>query len=95
MGNLSVCVHMYGLPSDSVGKESACSVGDQGSNPASGRSLEKGMATHSRILVWRIPWREELLLPPPPILFPSSLLRVLVLMIGLIVVSGHNQFLII
>ena len=21
--------------------------------------LEKGMATHSRILVWRIPWTEE------------------------------------
>ena len=21
--------------------------------------LEKGMATHSRILAWRIPWREE------------------------------------
>ena len=24
-----------------------------------GRSLEEGMATHSRILVWRIPWAEE------------------------------------
>ena len=23
-------------------------------------SLEKGMATHSRILAWRIPWTEEL-----------------------------------
>ena len=22
--------------------------------------LEKGMATHSRILAWRIPWTEEL-----------------------------------
>ena len=22
-------------------------------------SLEKGMATHSSILAWRIPWREE------------------------------------
>ena len=22
--------------------------------------LEKGMATHSRILAWRMPWREEL-----------------------------------
>ena len=21
--------------------------------------LEKGMATHSRVLAWRIPWREE------------------------------------
>ena len=24
-----------------------------------GRSLEKGMATHSSILAWRIPWTEE------------------------------------
>ena len=23
------------------------------------RSLKEGMATHSRILAWRIPWREE------------------------------------
>ena len=80
----------------SVGKESACHVGDPGSIPRSGRSagerigyplqyswaslmaqlvknpptvwetwvqslgwedpLEKGMATHSSILGWRIPW---------------------------------------
>ena len=80
----------------SVGKESACSVGDPGSIPGLGRSagegigyplqyswaslvarlvknppamwetwvqslgwedpLEKGKATHSRILAWRIPW---------------------------------------
>ena len=26
-------------------------------------SLEKGMATHSNILVWRIPWREDLYSP--------------------------------
>ena len=24
-----------------------------------GRSLEEGMATHSRIFVWRMPWTEE------------------------------------
>jgi len=24
-----------------------------------GRSLEKGMATHSSVLAWRIPWTEE------------------------------------
>ena len=41
-------------------KESACNVGDPGSTPGSGRSLEKGMATHSSILAWRIPWTEEL-----------------------------------
>ena len=27
--------------------------------PGSGRSLEKGMATHSSILAWEIPWTEE------------------------------------
>ena len=30
-----------------------------GSIPGSGRSLEEGMATHSSILAWRIPWTEE------------------------------------
>ena len=28
-------------------------------SPGSGRSPEKGMATHSSILAWRIPWTEE------------------------------------
>ena len=27
--------------------------------PASERSPEEGMATHSSILIWRIPWTEE------------------------------------
>ena len=40
-------------------KESACNAEDPGSILGSGRSLEKGMATHSNILVWRIPWTEE------------------------------------
>ena len=43
-----------GFPDSSVGKESTCSAGDPGSIPGSGRSLEKGMATHSSILAWRI-----------------------------------------
>ena len=30
-----------------------------GSIPELGRSPEKGMATHSSILAWRIPWAEE------------------------------------
>ena len=30
-------------------------VRDTSSDPGSGRSLEKGMATHSSILAWRIP----------------------------------------
>ena len=44
-----------GFPGGSAGKESACSVGDLGSMPGLGRSLEKGKATHSSILAWRIP----------------------------------------
>ena len=44
---------------DSDGKESACSAGDQDSILRSGRSLEKGMTTHSIILAWKIPWTEE------------------------------------
>ena len=40
-------------------KKSACNAGDQGLIPCLGRPLEKGMATHSSILAWRIPWTEE------------------------------------
>ena len=37
-------------------KESTCNAGDPGQIPGSGRSpLEKGPATHSSILAWRIP----------------------------------------
>ena len=43
----------------SVGKESACDAGDTGSIPGSGSPLEKGMATHSSILAWRISGTEE------------------------------------
>ena len=43
----------------SGGKESACNGGDLGSIPASEGSLEKGMATHSSIFAWEIPWTEE------------------------------------
>ena len=42
-----------------LSKESVCSAGDLGSIPESGRSLEKGMATHFSILAWKIPWTEE------------------------------------
>ena len=40
------------VPGGSDGKESACSAGDLGSE----ESLEKGMAIHSSILAWKIPW---------------------------------------
>ena len=48
-----------GFPGGSEIKASACNVGDLGSIPGLGRSLEKEMATHSSILAWRIPWTEE------------------------------------
>ena len=34
-------------------------IKDVGLVPESGRSLEEGMATHSSILAWRIPWTKE------------------------------------
>ena len=34
-------------------------IRDMGSVPGLGRSLEEGMAIHSVILAWRIPWTEE------------------------------------
>ena len=43
----------------SDGKESACNARDPGSIPGWEDPLEKGMATHSNILAWRIPWTEE------------------------------------
>ena len=39
----------------SAGKKSACNVGDPDLLPWED-PLEKGKATHSRILAWRIPW---------------------------------------
>ena len=48
-----------GFPGGSDGKESACNAGDLGSIPGLGRSLEKGTATQTSILAWRIPWTEE------------------------------------
>ena len=41
------------------GKESVFNCGRPGLIPGLGRSLEKGMATHSSSLSWKIPWREE------------------------------------
>ena len=34
-------------------------VRDAGSIPGSGRSFEEGMATHSSILAWKIPWTKK------------------------------------
>ena len=40
-------------------KEFACNAGDLGLIARLESSLEKGMATHSSVLAWRIPWTEE------------------------------------
>ena len=44
-------------------EESVCNAGDSGSIPGLGRSpgegMEKGLATQSSILAWKILWTEE------------------------------------
>ena len=55
----------WGFPGGLDCKESACSAGDQGSIPASGRSPGEEHGNHSSILAWKttlawkIPWVEE------------------------------------
>ena len=44
------------LACGSAGEESACNVGDLGSILGWEEPLEKGKATHSSVLGWRIPW---------------------------------------
>ena len=69
------CTHPYtrmhtytythsGFPGGSSGREPGCLPGDitnADSILGSGWEdlLEEGMATHSRVLAWRIPWTEE------------------------------------
>ena len=50
-----------GFPGSSDGKESACTAGDLGSIPGSGRFPREGneWQIHSSILAWRIAWTEE------------------------------------
>ena len=48
---------LKGFPSASDSKESF-SAEDPGSIPELGRSSGEGMATHSSIFAWRIPWTE-------------------------------------
>ena len=48
-----------GFPGDSGSKASACNTGDPVSVPEAGRPPEEGMAIHSSILAWKIPWTEE------------------------------------
>ena len=52
--------YVYWTPFGSDGKkESACKAEDSGLIPGWEDPLEKGTATHSSILTWRIPWTEE------------------------------------
>ena len=54
---------MRGFPGNTVGKEPACQCRRHNATqvPSLGQEdpLEEGMATHSRILAWRIPGTEE------------------------------------
>ena len=68
MACLFVCHDVYqlehtlclvGFPGGSRGKESAYSAGDPRSVLGQENHLEKGMATHTSLLAWRIPWTEE------------------------------------
>ena len=52
---IGLILHL-GFPGGSVGKESTCNAGDLGSILVWEDPLEKGKATHSSILTWRIPW---------------------------------------
>ena len=56
---LWVRIQGSGSDSGSESKESTCNAGDLGLTPSQEDPLEKGMATHSSILAWRIPWTEE------------------------------------
>ena len=50
---------LAGFPGGSGGKESPCNTGVMGSILGGEDPLEKGIGTHSSILVWRISWTEK------------------------------------
>ena len=54
-----------GFSGNLEGKESACNVGDWVQSLGQEDPLEKGMAAHSSILAWRIPWTKESGRPQP------------------------------
>ena len=57
---LPLRVVLRDFPGGPASKESACNAGDLCIQSLGGEDhLEKGMATHSSILAWRIPWTEE------------------------------------
>ena len=55
-------IRVWDFPGSSAGKESTYNAGDtelQLRSLGQEELLEEGMATHSSILAWRIPWTEE------------------------------------
>ena len=52
-------IHISGFPSGSKVKNPLITQGKQIHSPGQADPLEKGTATHSSILAWRIPWTEE------------------------------------
>ena len=53
---INIHFNILGFFCGSAGEESTCNVGDLSSIPGWEDPLEKGKATHSSILAWRIPW---------------------------------------
>ena len=57
--NLAVLQSWKVLSGGADDKESTCNAGDWGLIPGSERSPREGNGTHSSILAWRIPGKEE------------------------------------
>jgi len=56
---LTVNICLQDFSGGSGSKETACNAAGLGLIPGREDALEKGGATHSGILTWEIPWREE------------------------------------
>ena len=57
-----LCIDRYNFSGGTGIKNPPANAGDSrdmGLIPGSGKSLGVGMATHSSILAWKIPWTEE------------------------------------
>ena len=62
MSYIPIPHHLLGFPGGARGKEPACQFRRHKTwVPSLGQEdpLEEGMATHSSILAWRIPWTEK------------------------------------
>ena len=56
---ICVCINFSSFPGGSVVKIPSVNTGDASLVLELGRSPGEGMATHSSILAWEIPWTEE------------------------------------